>query len=356
MLTAMSEARAALAPEEMWEVVRRRDPAHDGRFFVAVKTTGVYCRPSCPSRPARPENVSFFATTEEAKNAGYRACKRCRPDQIGKPDRNVEVVRRACETIASAEEAPALGQLAAAAGLSPYHFHRVFKSVTGVTPKAYAAAHKGARAADNLLTARSVTEAIYDAGFNSSSRFYEGATARLGMTPTTLRRGGDGAKIRFAVGQCSLGAVLVAASDKGVCGILLGDDPDALLRDLQDRFRKAELIGGDAEFEATVGKVVALIEAPGRGLDLPLDIRGTAFQSQVWAALRAIPAGKTASYAEIARAIGHPKAVRAVAGACAANPLAVAIPCHRVVRTDGDLSGYRWGIARKRALLDREAA
>ena len=336
--------------------MRRRDRAFDGVFFFAVRTTGVYCRPSCASRPAKRENVSFFATGEAAERAGYRACKRCRPEKLGAPDPQVEAVRRACERIASAEEAPSLADLAARAGLSPFHFHRVFKKVTGVTPKAYAAEMQARRAADKLRTAETVTEAIYDAGFNSSSRFYETAAARLGMTPTAVRRGGQGAVIRFAIGQASLGAVLVAATEKGVCAIMLGDDPDALARALQDRFPRAELIGGDEKFERTVAEVVGLVEAPGQRLDLPLDIRGTAFQQRVWEALRAIPPGSTATYAEIAEAVGRPRAVRAVAQACAANPLAVAIPCHRVVRTDGDLSGYRWGVERKRKLLDREAA
>ncbi len=240
--------------------------------------------------------------------------------------------------------------------MSPYHFHRVFKAITGVTPKAYAAGTRARRAADKLRTAETVTEAIYDAGFNSSSRFYENTDARLGMTPGAVRRGGAGVLIRFAVGEASLGAVLVAATDKGVCAITLGDDPDALVRDLQDRFPNADFEGGDAEFERMVAEVVGLVEAPGQRLDLPLDIRGTAFQQKVWAALQAIPPGRTATYTEIARAIGQPKAVRAVAQACGANPLAVAIPCHRVVRSDGDLSGYRWGVERKRKLIEREAA
>jgi AraC family transcriptional regulator, regulatory protein of adaptative response / methylated-DNA-[protein]-cysteine methyltransferase len=362
MSMAMTETRrpdTAKAPRDearWWEAVTRRDPAFDGKLVFAVRTTGVYCRPSCASRPARRENVTFFPTAAEAEEAGYRACKRCRPDRLGAPDPQVEAIARACERIEQAEEAPKLADLASSAGLSPHHFHRVFKSITGVTPKAYAAQTRARRAADKLRTAGTVTEAIYDAGFNSSSRFYESAAARLGMTPSAVKRGGAGAVIRFAVGEASLGAVLVAATNKGVCAILLGDDPERLVRELQDRFPRAELIGGDAAFERTVAQVVGLVEAPGRRLDLPLDIRGTAFQQRVWAALRAIPAGKTATYQEIARAIDEPKAVRAVAQACAANPLAVAIPCHRVVRTDGDLSGYRWGIERKRALIAREAA
>ncbi len=358
-MTETTQAEALTAPardEERWQAVKRRDPAFDGKFLFAVRTTGIYCRPSCASRPAKRENVSFFETGAAAERAGYRACKRCRPDKLGAPDPQLEAVKRACARIEQAEEAPKLAELAASAGLSPYHFHRVFKAITGVTPKAYAAQTRAGRAADGLRTAETVTDAIYDAGFNSSSRFYESTDARLGMTPGAVRRGGAGAVIRFAVGQASLGAVLVAATDKGVCAILLGDDPEALVRDLQDRFPRADFEGGDAEFERMVAQVVGLVEAPGQRLDLPLDIRGTAFQEQVWQALRAIPPGRTATYAEIARAVGRPKAVRAVASACAANPLAVAIPCHRVVRTDGDVSGYRWGVERKRALIAREAA
>ena len=255
---------AASHREEAWrEAVRRRDSAFDGAFLFAVKTTGVYCRPSCASRPAKRENISFYLSAEAAERAGYRACKRCRPDKLGAPDPQVEAVRRACERVAAAEEAPALAELAQRAGLSPFHFHRVFKKVTGVTPKAYAAQTQARRAADKLRTAETVTEAIYDAGFNSSSRFYETAAARLGMTPTAVRRGGQGAVIRFAVGQASLGAVLVAATKKGVCAIMLGDDPDVLVRELEDRFPRAELQGGDTAFERTVAQVVGLVEAPG---------------------------------------------------------------------------------------------
>lgn len=345
---------AAVTDEDRYEAVRRRDRGLDGAFYYAVRTTGVYCRPSCAARLARRENVSFHPTCEAAERAGYRPCKRCRPDEASQAERHAEAVRRACRLIEGAEEVPGLETLAAAAGLSPFHFHRVFKRVTGVTPKAYGHAVRAKRVVQALDAGESVTRAIYEAGYSGASRFYERSTERLGMTPSAYRRGGVGAAIRFAVGQCSLGAVLVAASDKGVCAILFGDDPDALLRDLQDRFPKADLIGADAAFEATVARVVGFIDAPGRGLDLPLDIRGTAFQQKVWTALRAIPAGTTASYAEVAAAIGLPAAVRAVAGACAANALAVAIPCHRVVRLDGTLSGYRWGIERKRALLARE--
>ena len=240
--------------------------------------------------------------------------------------------------------------------MSRFHFHRVFRAIAGVTPKAYAAARRAERVRDELATCATVTEAIYGAGFNSSGRFYAASPDLLGMTPAQFRSGGKGAGIRFAVGECSLGAILVAATGKGVCAILLGDDPDALVRDLQDRFPKAHLIGADAAFERLVATVVGFVEAPARGLDLPLHVRGTALQQRVWQALRRIPSGSTASYAEIAQRIGQPKAVRAVAQACASNPIAVAIPCHRVVRTDGALSGYRWGVERKRALLERERA
>jgi AraC family transcriptional regulator of adaptative response/methylated-DNA-[protein]-cysteine methyltransferase len=316
----------------------------------------VYCRPSCAARPARRENVAFHAGAAQAEAAGFRPCKRCKPDQPPMAERQAAMVAQACRTIETAEEAPDLETLAAQAGVSPFHFHRVFKSVAGVTPKAYADAHRAGRVREALATSGTVTEAIYDAGFNSNGRFYAKSAQVLGMTPTRFRAGGEAAVIRFAIGECSLGSILVAATDKGVCAILLGDDPEVLVRDLQDRFSRAELVGADAEFETLVAQVVGFVEQPGLGLDLPLDVRGTAFQQRVWQALRDIPAGETAGYAQIAEKIGSPKAVRAVAQACAANALAVAIPCHRVVRTDGALSGYRWGVERKRALLEREAA
>jgi AraC family transcriptional regulator of adaptative response/methylated-DNA-[protein]-cysteine methyltransferase len=265
-------------------------------------------------------------------------------------------VAKACRLIEDAQEAPSLEALAKSAGMSRFHFHRVFKAVTGVTPKSYADAQRARRVREELARRDTVTEAIYGAGFNSSGRFYAASPDLLGMTPTEFRTGGGGASIRFAVGECSLGSILVAATGKGVCAILFGDDPDALVRDLQDRFAKAHLIGADKAFEQLVAEVVGFVEAPAQGLDLPLDVRGTAFQQRVWQALREIPRGSTASYAEIAERIGQPKAVRAVAQACASNGIAVAIPCHRVVRSDGALSGYRWGVQRKRVLLDREKA
>ena len=339
-----------------WARVVARDRTADGEFYYSVATTGVYCRPSCASRLANPKNVRFYASIADAESAGFRACHRCKPDQPAADAQNAEKIARICVLIEQAAESPSLFELAQAAGLSTHYFHRLFKAVTGVTPKAYAAAHRAAKVRDELNRSPTVTDAIYSAGFNANSRFYAQSAQLLGLTPTDYRAGGADAAIPFAVGQCSLGAILVAMSGKGVCAILIGDDPDALVRDLQKRFSKARLIGGDTDFEKVIAQVVGLIEAPRIGLDLPLDIRGTAFQQRVWQALQAIPAGSTSTYAELAAKIGAPQAVRAVAGACAANALAVAIPCHRVVRTDGSLSGYRWGVERKRALIDRERA
>jgi AraC family transcriptional regulator, regulatory protein of adaptative response / methylated-DNA-[protein]-cysteine methyltransferase len=353
--TRMETALPAFATDDArWEAVRRRDGAADGVFYYSVLTTGVYCRPSCASRLARRDNVAFHASCEAAEAAGFHPCKRCRPNEASVAERHAAAVAHACRLIEEAEEAPSLEALAGAAGMSRFHFHRMFKAVTGVTPKAYADAHRAQRVRRELAQCATVTEAIYGAGFNSSGRFYAASPDLLGMTPTEFRSGGNGASIRFAVGECSLGSVLVAATGKGVCAILFGDDPDALVRDLQDRFPKAQLIGADAEFERLMATVVGFVEAPAQGLDLPLDVRGTAFQQRVWQALRRIPHGSTVTYAEIANSLGQPKAVRAVAQACAANALAVAVPCHRVLRTDGALSGYRWGVERKRALLERE--
>jgi AraC family transcriptional regulator of adaptative response/methylated-DNA-[protein]-cysteine methyltransferase len=349
-------ARAGIEQDPRWASLVARDRAADGRFFYSVASTGVYCRPGCAARLPRPENVRFHLTRAEAERAGFRPCQRCKPDQPSLDERHAAKVAQACRLIEAADELPSLGQLARAVGLSPYHFHRVFKAVIGVTPKAYADAHRARRVREGLARSGTVTEAIYEAGFNSNGRFYATSGKVLGMTPTAFRAGGNGASIRFAVGECSLGSILVAVTDKGVCAIRFGDDPDVLVRDLQDRFPKARLIGADAGFEQLVAKVVGFVEAPVLGLDLPLDVRGTAFQQRVWQALREIPSGSTASYAEIARRVGRPKAVRAVARACASNAIAVAIPCHRVVRNDGAISGYRWGVERKRALLAREAA
>lgn len=341
--------------DSRWTSVVARDPEADGKFYYSVSTTGVYCRPCCAARLAKPEHVRFHATCKDAENAGFRPCKRCKPDQALPAEQYAAKVAAACRLIEQAENAPTLDQLASHVELSPYHFHRVFKATTGLTPKEYAAAHREKLVRSKLEKSPTVTEAIYDAGYNSNGRFYATSNQVLGMTPSSYRAGGASTDIRFAVGECSLGSILVALSERGICAILLGDDPDTLSRDLQDRFPHANLIGGDVEFEQLVAKVVGFVEAPALGLDLPLDVRGTAFQQRVWQELRKIPSGSTASYTQIATKIGSPHSVRAVAQACAANALAVAIPCHRVVRNDGGLSGYRWGVERKAALLQREA-
>jgi AraC family transcriptional regulator of adaptative response/methylated-DNA-[protein]-cysteine methyltransferase len=356
----MSRAMRAAVPADRdprWRAVVARDDSADGTFVYSVRTTGVYCRPSCPARRAKPSNVQFHASVKDAERAGFRPCKRCKPDEAGLAEQHAAKVAEICRFIETADHVPSLDELAQRAGMSTYHFHRVFKAATGVTPAGYARGERAKRVREGLGRGEeSVTAAIYRAGFNSNSRFYEKSDDVLGMKPSEYRAGGANNAIHFSVGECSLGSILVARSERGVCAIFLGDEPEALLRELEDRFPNAELIGGDEEFETLVAKVVGFVEAPRIGLDLPLDVRGTAFQQRVWRALQKIPAGKTLSYAEVAKRIGAPKAVRAVASACAANAIAVAIPCHRVVRKGGELSGYRWGIERKRALLKRERA
>lgn len=339
-----------------WAAVLARDPRADGRFYYSVRTTGVYCRPSCPSRRPLPEHVAFHATAADAERAGFRACKRCQPRLPALADRQAAIVAQICRHIETAPEIPPLSALAQRAGMSSYHFHRVFTAIAGLSPRAYALAHRARRVRSELQRGGPVTDAIYEAGFGSGGRFYEKSKALLGMTPKVYRAGGPNTDIRFALGACRLGTVLVARSAHGICAILLGDEPEPLLRDLQDRFPNANLIGGEARFERWVAQVVGFVDAPALGLKLPLDVRGTAFQQRVWQALQKIPLGSTASYTEIAQRIGAPGSARAVAQACAANALAVAIPCHRVVRRDGALSGYRWGIERKHALLNSERA
>lgn len=347
---------AGAAPDPRWTSLARRDRGADGSFVYSVATTGVYCRPSCPSRLARPRHVRFHDTPAAARGAGFRPCRRCNPDGLSVAEQNAAIIASACRSIDDAKTMPSLSALAAAAELSPAYFHRMFRRIAGLTPRAYAAARQAERTRQALDRAGSVTTALHDAGFGSSGRFYSRSTAMLGMRPQDYRSGGRGETIRFAVAVCSLGAILVASSGRGVACILIGDRPETLLHTLQDRFHAAEIVGGDLAYERHVAQVIGLVEAPRLGLELPLDLRGTAFQQRVWQALREIPAGSTATYTEVAARIGAPGAARAVAGACAANPLAVAIPCHRVVRQDGSLSGYRWGVARKRALLEREAA
>ena len=343
-----------LSDDERWRAVEQRDPAADGLFVYAVQTTGIFCRPVCPSRRALRQNVRFFATNAAAERAGFRPCKRCRPTDSSQSERHTAMIIQACRLIEAADTPFSLDDLARSVGLSRYHFHRLFKTQVGITPKAYAAACRSLRVQDQLARGVPVTTSIYNAGYHSNSRFYESSAALLGMTPKAYQAGGAGTVLRFGIGECGLGAILVAASEIGVCCILLGDDPQRLALDLQDRFPKAELIGADPGFERLVAAVIGFVDDSAAGLDLPLDVRGTAFQQQVWQALRQIPVGSTATYTEIAARIGRPLAVRAVAQACGANPLAVAIPCHRVVRTDGSLAGYRWGVERKSELLRRE--
>lgn len=357
LLSATTERSPAMpydAEDVRWAAVRARDVQADGHFVYGVRTTGVYCRPSASSRLPRRENIEFFDSAQAAEAAGYRASQRLAADQTAASAQRARLVAQACRRIEQAESPPALEELADGAGLSSWHFHRVFKAETGLTPKAYADAARARRLRDDLLRSTTVTQAIYDAGFNASSRFYEQSDALLGMSPRDWRGGGANARIRFAVGQCSLGAILVARSVRGICAISLGDDADQLVRELQDRFPKAELAGAEPDFDELVAKVVGFVEQPALGLNLPLDVRGTAFQQRVWQALQQIPPGETATYTDIAVRIGAPGAVRAVGQACGANPVAIAIPCHRVVRRDGVLSGYRWGVDRKRALLLRE--
>ena len=344
----------ATTSDPRWKSVVERDKAADGTFYYSVKTTGVFCRPSCAARVARPENIQFHPTIEDAVRAGFRACKRCKPGGQSISEKNAATIAKVCRLIERAEATLPLEKLARFAGMSVFHLHRTFKVATGLTPSEYAVAHRSHRLRMTLNKTKTVTDAIYEAGFNSNSRFYEASDRVLGMTPTNFRDGGANSSIHFAIGECSLGSILVATSDRGVCAILIDDDPQKLARDLEDQFPKAKIIGNEKGYEDLIAKVVGLIERPQVGLDLPLDIRGTAFQQRVWKVLRQIPFGSTASYTEIAERIGMPKAVRAVAGACGANTLAVAIPCHRVIRSDGGLSGYRWGVERKRALQERE--
>src|ERR1700681_4502869 len=339
--TIRATVRYATAAQR-WAAIVRRAAGADGIFYYAVRTTGVYCRPSCGARRALRKNVRFFDSAAAAERAGFRACKRCHPDGAGLAQQHAGLVARACRLIDLAETMPDLAALASEVGMSRVHFHRVFTRHMGMTPKAYITAQRAQRVRDQLQRSGSVTGAIYEAGFGSNGRFYAASAAALGMTPSAYRGGGDGVSIRFAVGECSLGSILVAATDKGICAILLGDDAAGLLRDLEDRFPKAQLIGGEPRFETLVAQVAGPVEGTARNLDLPLD-------------LRKIRPGSTVSYSDIARRLGLPGSARAVAGAVAANPLAVAIPCHRVVRRDGSLSGYRWGVTRKRALLEREA-
>lgn len=353
--SASPRARARL-DERRWRLLAKRDPRADGRFVFSVRSTGVYCRPSCPARAPKRENVAFHETAQDAERAGFRACKRCRPDGTSTGERRAALIATACRVLETSAKAPSLARLAKDAGLSPFHFHRQFVAETGVTPRAFARAARARRLREGLRQARNVESAIQGAGYGSSGRVYARSAALLGMRPAEFRAGAPSVTIRHATRACSLGFVLVAATDRGLCAILLGDDKAELLEDLRRRFSQAELRAAGAEFRTTLRQVLSLIDDPRRASRLPLDLRGSAFQARVWRALQSVPCGETRSYGEIARAIQAPRAVRAVAAACAANPLAVAVPCHRALRADGNLAGYRWGLWRKRELLERENA
>lgn len=336
-----------------WNAVQTRNPRFDGIFVYAVRSTGIYCKPSCPSRRPRQEQVSFFASHETAEDAGFRACRRCRPRHSDDP--RVETIKRACQIIEShTEGALSLAALGLELGVSPYHLQRTFKSLTGVTPRQYAAAHRVNQFKKYIGNGETVTGALYDAGYSSSSRLYEHANSELGMTPATYFRGGEGMEIAYAIVGCALGRLLVAATARGLCAVRLGDSDEELENTLLAEFPAAAINRNETALAQWVAALLRHLDGQDTSLDLPLDVRATAFQRRVWEELRRIPYGSTSSYGDVARAIGQPQAVRAVARACATNPVALVTPCHRVVRGDGGLSGYRWGIERKRKLLERE--
>jgi AraC family transcriptional regulator of adaptative response/methylated-DNA-[protein]-cysteine methyltransferase len=355
MQTIMETTIDFTSKESRWEAVLQRNPRADGAFVYAVQTTGIFCRPACASRLPKRENVRFFDTWQAAEEAGFRPCKRCRPQTAKTQSDVLEIVTKACRMIEEADKEPTLKQLADGAGLSPYHFHRLFKKTVGITPKQYAKQHRLGQVRSRLRGDSTVTNAIYQAGYGSSSRFYENAEASLGMKPSEYQQGGEGMLIHYAIVQSYLGWVLVAYTERGICRIDFDDRRKILETRLENIFPKAKLQSDDPSSTAVIAQTLAFLEAPETGLGLPLDVQGTAFQQRVWQALQNIRAGETASYGEIAAQIGSPKSARAVAQACASNPVAVAIPCHRVVKRNGELGGYRWGIERKQTLLAREA-
>src|SRR3954451_13875939 len=352
----LAMGNAMLNTEQCWASVTARDAAADRSFVYAVRTSGVFCRPVCPSRLPLRKNVAFYETSAAAEAAGFRPCKRCRPCATSPTDRHVAAIGRACALIRERDMLPSLAELAAAAGISRFHFHRVFKQITGATPREWGNAHRITRFAARLDAGDSVAQSVYAAGFAASSRAYDAAPSGLGMTPGARRRGGQGGAIRYTIVPTPLGHAIVAATARGICMTALGDDPATLEAELRRRFPAADLVAADAARSEWAEEIVGFITRPGLHPDLPLDISGTAFQAMVWRALQKIPPGRTTSYSEIAAALGRPTAVRAVARAIASNNHAVLVPCHRVVRSDGALSGYRWGVERKRALLEREGA
>jgi len=350
----MNRSCSFATEDSRWQALAARDRSADGAFLYGVRTTGIYCRPGCASRRPNRANVEFFDTAAEAERAGYRPCRRCRPDAVAPRQARAELLERACRRLEAAETAPTLAELAAEAGLSPWHFQRRFKAAVGLTPRQYFASARSRRFRECLRDAPSVTEAIHDAGFGSSSRAYETAREELAMTPSAYRNGAAGEWLHCGAAPCALGWVAVAASGRGICAIELADDAEGARAGLGAAFPNARFAPGGADFDDLLGRVVAGIDSPAQAPDLPLDIRGTVFRRRVWQALREIPPGQTVTYAELAARIGRPNAARAVAGACAANRLAVAVPCHRVIRADGGLGGYRWGLERKQRLLERE--
>lgn len=352
-----SDEAIYITDDARWEAIVARDKHADGSFFYAITTTGIYCYPSCPSRLALRSHTQFFDTALDAIRTGFRPCKRCKSDQETPLVRDARLIAQACRMIENADEIPSLDALAQSQNMSRFHFHRLFKSITGITPKAYATAHRANKIRTELTTHNtSITDATYSAGFNSSGRFYAKSTEILGMTPTRFKNGGNSEIIHYSIGTCSFGPILVARSEKGICAILIHNDDNPILTDLQKRFPKATLLEDQSDFQHWLAQVVQFVETPNQNLELPLDIRGTVFQQRVWHILQKIPLGTTASYTDIATQLGDPKAVRAVARACAANPIALLVPCHRVIRSDGGISGYRWGVENKLALISREAA
>lgn len=341
--------------DQRWNALLERQFDHLTPFFYAVVTTGVVCRPGCASRQPRRENVRFFDSLAAAERAGFRACKRCRPDAETHQQQQRQALVASCRRLEQEDPTPTLAELAADMNLSQWHFQRLFRRLLGITPHQYATEYRAGRLKSALKTAASVTEASYAAGYGSSSRLFEAARARLSMSPSDYRQGAPGQRLHYGLAPCHLGWVGLVASERGICGIELADMADSLLDRLQRTFAKAELIAAGAAFDELLARVVAFLARPEQELDLPLDIQGTAFQCQVWQALRTVPAGQTLSYAQLAARLGRPQASRAVAGACAANKLAVVVPCHRITRADGAISGYRWGVERKRQLLDQEA-
>jgi len=343
--------------EKLWAAVLEKDASFDGKFVFAVRSTGIYCRPSCPSRRPRRDRVTFFPLPESAEEAGFRACLRCHPKQVPAVDPQIEMVQEACRLIEQNEdETTTLDALSRQLGLSSFHLQRTFKSIMGITPRQYAESCRTNRFKSSVRSGESVTAAMYYAGYGSSSRLYERAAAELGMTPATYSRAGRETKINYTIVESALGYLLVAATDKGVCMVRLGDTAAALESDLQKEFAAAKIGRNNKELEKAVTQILDHLAGKQPRLDLPLDIQATAFQRQVWEALRSIPYGATRSYSQIAKEIGQPKAVRAVARACATNPVALVIPCHRVIREDRSLGGYRWGLERKKKLLEKEGA